>query len=143
MGRPPKKQKQKENVLYWDVLQLFNYHFGFCPDEDAWVAYWDSLKMKKGVCRPEYPSSFGATTFYDDKDILDSDNVPRALVTVNSHPDITSEILASIMAHEATHIVQDVARKICEEKFSSEVEAYMIQYITHALLCMHKEAHNG
>jgi hypothetical protein len=142
MGKSPKKQKEKENILYWDILQLFNYHFGFCPDEKTWVSYWDNLKMKKGVCRPEYPSSFGATTFYDDKDIV-SDGINRALVVVNPTHDMTIEMLASIMAHEATHIVQDVAEKIGEEKFSNEVEAYLIQYVTHGLLCMYKEAQNA
>jgi hypothetical protein len=59
---------------------------------------------------------------------------------VTFDPEIKTENLPSIIAHEAWHIVEGIYDYVGEEKFGSEATAYLIQYLVES---MYKGLMNG
>lgn len=97
--------------------------FGFCPNEKAW-----KREVKRLGCKGlPYPESDGCCTYFT------KDGKASALVTMNAREGRTRVQIAGLLAHEATHVWQEVRRQIGEKEPSIEFEAYSVQAIFQGL----------
>jgi hypothetical protein len=79
------------------------------------------------------PTALATTTCF-----VDDEGVNCFIVTFD--PELKTENLPSIIAHEAWHIVEGIYDYVGEEKFGSEATAYLIQYLVES---MYKGLMNG
>lgn len=103
----------------WPVL------VGFTDNKKAF-----EKQMKKVDCKGlqfQLNDTCLATTSH----LYDADGVNYFVVTFS--PDIKSENLPSVVAHEAWHVVEGIYEQVGEDTFGSEATAYLIQYLVEVM----------
>jgi hypothetical protein len=111
--------KGKDRVIWCD-RSFFPVHFGFCPNEAAWVREMRLL----GIKDEPYPVSDGKAT------ILEHKGEVAAIVTLSQKDrQFSKESVFGLIAHEAVHVWQKVREEMGEDRPSTEFEAYAIQHI--------------
>ena len=103
--------------------------FALCVNADEWEAAHDELELPEEG-RPEFPEQgIAATSTSITKQGL------SCIVALNlMDEDHATPHALGLLAHEATHIFQDFAEDIGEEKPSAEFMAYSIQHFTSELI---------
>lgn len=103
----------------WPVL------VGFTDNEKAFKKEMKRIDCNEASFQLNNTSTATTTCLYD------SDGVNYFLVTFK--PDIKTENLPSVVAHEAWHVVEGIYDYVGEEKFGSEATAYLIQYLVETM----------
>ncbi len=65
---------------------------------------------------------------------LEQDGTLCIIITLQKHKDRTPEQIASLISHEAMHVVQKMWHQYGEKQPGREAEAYLIQYIVQSCL---------
>jgi hypothetical protein len=120
--------------VVWCDQGMFPVSYGFCPSETAWRRQMRAWKVRG----TPYPGTSGCTfPFYDENDKGDeTSGYLEVLVTLDPPEDIAKDpiMVIGLMAHEATHVWQEIRSHMQEQNPSSEFEAYAVQHITQELL---------
>lgn len=120
--------------MKWHHIKIFDYEYAFCPTKKEWDTYW-----KKIGSEPQgYLKSSGRATFFKVED-HHGNITPRALVTIAERKDVEPIQVATLLAHEAVHIKQDMCEHIGEQNISSEMEAYIVQSVLQDLMYDYKD----
>lgn len=112
----------KRERVHWFNMGPWPYFVGFTTDGDAFAREMRRLKV------PADPSHINkganATTHHLTKDCGNS----IAIICLEPpRPSISRECYASMLAHEATHVVQEMRDQLGE--LGREAEAYIVQRI--------------
>ncbi len=118
-------RKSKHKTI-WLNRGWYPFYYGFCPSEKAWNEEMKHLAPK--AVAPEYPTSGGrCTSFRKDGKLV-------ILVTAFEKLDtMPIDRVVDTMAHEATHVFQEMKEHLGEDKPSAEFEAYSMGAITSEL----------
>lgn len=115
------------NVEYFHMGQ-WPLYIGFTMSQKAFKKEMKRLNVDK-------PAKFlasdnaNATTHY-----LKSDGVLTCIITMHDPKSRPVEQVASMIAHEAVHVAQELWEQIGEDNPGREAEAYLVQYITQCCL---------
>lgn len=107
------------------------------------VGFTDSKKafsklVKDVECSDTYGWMATSTALATTHCFVEEDGTKCFIVTFD--PDISTENLPSIVAHEAWHVVEGIYAYVGEDTFGSEATAYLIQYLVES---MYKGLVNG
>lgn len=117
--------KPKSDQMIWIEAGFLPIEIAFCPSKKAWDRH--VARLVTGEVR-QYPDTPGmATTFY-------GDSWPRSVVTVGNTEGISTAQIIGLLAHEATHVFQQIKQQMRETEPSIEFEAYTIGGITQGLV---------
>lgn len=115
------------NKAIWNVVRTYPIEFALILDHQLWHKTIADMK----IAPTEYPKTAASTTFFTSEK---NELRPRAIVTMNPREGLIGIQIASMLVHEAQHIVQYVEHIIGEQKFSDEAECYLLQHIAQDLM---------
>lgn len=104
------------------------FYCGFTTKPKAFRLEMERLKIKPA---PDFTASThaNATTHF-----LEKDGVLTAVITMQNPKSRSIEQVAGLLAHEATHVVQEVWEQFGERQPGKEAEAYLVQHIVQCCL---------
>lgn len=114
------RKKRLDRVIWldrgWQPVYI-----GFCPSEAA----WKHAMKRMGLPHEPYPESAGKVTIF----VLDGKRT--CIMTLRDRVEETNNRveIAGLLAHEATHVKQQICDHIGEATPSDEFEAYSVQAI--------------
>lgn len=104
---------------------MFPVHIGYTASEDEYRKEMKRLGVKDA---PPFAELSAATHTYSKGDSL------TIIVCYRESEDRTPAQVASLIAHEAVHVWQQIMKHIGCSNAGQEIEAYGIQYITQCIL---------
>lgn len=129
----------KNDPFWWDGGPL-PIKVAYAPNKKAWKIALKQIGLKPDV--EPYPENAGRlTTFMGTK-------FPElvAIVTLNNTRQFDVDSIAGLIAHEATHVAQELARFVYpyndKARLDAETEAYCVQWVTMNVLAAYRKVHN-
>jgi hypothetical protein len=110
----------------WRSLDIFPFHFGFCPNKTAWDRDMKRLNM---TC--DYPTSDGNCAYFVNDGLKGG---AACIVTLGERKKWNGIGIVGLLVHEAAHVWQRCCEHVGEEKPSAELEAYAMQLIVEELI---------
>lgn len=120
----------RNKVIWGELCPFGTAEYAFVPTVKAW-RWITALRCDHEIL---YPTSAGHTATFDAKPIHGVRN-RVSLVTLAAHVDKEpGPVVCGLLAHEATHVLQEFMGNIGEPNPSPEFEAYMMQVVAQDLI---------
>jgi hypothetical protein len=120
-------KNKMQRVAYFDVGQ-WPIHVGFTTDEKAFKR--EIKRLKCGDVKFLLNDHSSATTHF----LTGDKGGYCAIICLGECDGFELSQIAGLIAHEATHVAQQLWRRIGEQDVGDETEAYFIQLITQCCL---------
>lgn len=113
-------------AIHWHEPALFRVaKFGFCPNEEAWLANRSRVLRTAAFELSQYPhpGASGMFTFWKD-----FRGTPHGLLSIHDRYDRDPIGALGVIAHEAVHLVEMIFEAASEKAPGEETRAYLTEW---------------
>lgn len=132
-----RKPVLRKNEPFWFDGGPLPFKLCFAANAEAWKIAIEQMKLDPEV--EEYPSNSGRCTTFN----VAVWSELTAVITINRRKGVSMDQIAGLIAHEMTHVAQQLARYMFPyddlARLDAETEAYLIQWGTQNILSAFKE----